>query len=367
MYFCALKYFYLPETSSYLPIALISFFLAAFLFSLLINGLFVKFSKTLGIRNHPETQIRWSNSSKPSLGGISFYIIFLLSLAAGSFIYQQSENFRNITLLGLVASASLAFLMGLFDDAYNTKVWLKLLTQISCGAILVSTGSSIQLFGDAWLNDILTVLWVIAMMNSVNMLDNMDGITSIISLFTFIPLTCILLTSGFFTSPYLLTLIGLMAALAGFLFFNWHPSKLYMGDTGSQFLGLVLAFFGVQFLWNAPLGDALLPAGQRLLLVLTIFALPITDTTTVVIKRLMRKTSPFVGGKDHTTHHLSYLGLNDAWVAIIFALISLGSASLVLMIYYLPVWHTFYNLMFGTWFLAVFVTLFIIANRNTKL
>lgn len=356
----------MPVNSSYLVIALISFFLAAFLFSLLINGLFVKFSRTLGIRSHIETQIRWSTSSKPSFGGISFYIIFILSLAAGSFIYQQSENFRNLSLLGLVAAASLAFLMGLFDDAYNTKVWLKLLTQIACGVILVSTGSGIQLFQSVWINNILSVLWVIAIMNSVNMLDNMDGITSIISMFIFIPLTCIILVSGSLTSPYLLTLIGLMAALAGFLFYNWHPSKLYMGDTGSQFLGLVLAFFGMKFLWNAPFGGTLFQADHRLIMVLTIFALPITDTTTVVIKRLMRKTSPFVGGKDHTTHHLSYLGLNDTWVAFVFAFISLTSAGLLIMEYYLPVWYPYYSLMFGSWFLIVFVTLFVIANRNTK-
>jgi len=354
----------LHPSALYLLITLVSFFFSAFLFSLLINRLFVKFSKTLGIRNNSENQIRWSNSSKPSFGGISFYIIFLISVAALSFIFERNESFRNISLLGLIAAATLAFLMGLFDDAYNTRVWLKLLTQISCGIILIATGTSIHLTGNEWINYMVTIVWVVAMMNSINMLDNMDGITSIISTFIFLTFACLLMTSGNFTSPYLLVLLGLVAALSGFLVYNWHPSKLYMGDTGSQFLGLVLAFFGIVFLWDGQTGGSLMAIDQRMVLIITMFALPITDTTTVVIKRLRRKKSPFVGGKDHTTHHLSYLGLSDRLVAAVFILVSLFSSALVILIYYLPYWQRYFDLLFGTFFLVVFIVLFVIANRN---
>lgn len=351
--------------SVYLPIALISLVLAALFFSLLINGLFVKFSKTLGIRNHAEHQIRWASTSKPAFGGISFYIIFLLSVAAGAFIFEHNESFKNVPLLGLIGSASLAFLMGLFDDAYNTRVWLKLLSQITCGMILIVTGTWINLFDQLWVNYLVTIFWVVAMMNSINMLDNMDGITTIISTFIFLTFSWFLLAAGHYTSPYLLILLGLISALLGFLFYNWNPSKIYMGDTGSQFLGLVLAFFGIYFLWNAKQSGIFLPADQRLLLILTMFALPITDTTTVVIKRIRKGKSPFVGGKDHTTHHLSYLGLSDRGVARTFILISMLSGTLVIWIYAQPFWSVWFDLQFGLYFLIIFSVLFFIANRNT--
>ena len=351
------------STYLYLLIALSAFFVSVFFFSLLINGLFVRFSKTLGMRSNTDNLIRWNTSSKPSFGGIGFYIIFLISIAALSFIFENTLSFRNKQFLGLIAAASLAFLMGLFDDAYNTKVWLKLLSQIACGLILVATGSFIHLFGNNFLNYILTVVWVIGMMNSINMLDNMDGITSIVSLAVFITMLLLLMLEGLYSSPYTVILIGLIAALIGFLFYNWNPSKIYMGDTGSQFLGLLLAFFGILFLWNCRSEGTLLSADQRVLMVICMFILPLSDTTTVVIKRLRRGKSPFVGGKDHTTHHLSYLGLKDRGVAGVFIGIALISGLLVLCIYNTLPWACT-SLLFVIFPLIVFTALFIIANKN---
>ncbi len=349
----------------YLIIAFSSFFIAALLFSLLINGLFIRFAKTLGIRSNTDNMIRWSTSSKPSFGGIGFYIIYMISIAALSFIFEHNENFRNVQFLGFIAASSLAFLMGLFDDAYNTKVWLKLLTQILCGVILIATGTYIHLFGNIWLNYLLTIFWIIGLMNSINMLDNMDAITSIVSLFIFSAFLMLLAFEHLFTSPYAVLLIGLIAALMGFLFYNWNPSKLYMGDTGSQFLGLLLAFFGIVFLWNSKdVSGEILSSDHRLVMVLTMFVLPISDTTTVVIKRLRRGKSPFVGGKDHTTHHLSYLGLSDRMVAVVFLIIAFVSWLLVLVIFNITPWYTYYDAIFGAFFLLVFVSLFIIGNKN---
>lgn len=348
----------------YLIIAFASFFVAAFLFSLLINGLFVRFSKTLGIRSNTDNMVRWNTSSKPSFGGIGFYIIFMISIAALSFIFERNESFRNVGFLGLIASSTLAFLMGLFDDAYNTKVWLKLLTQILCGVILIATGTYIQLFSNEWLNYLLTLLWIIGLMNSINMLDNMDGITSIVSVFIFIAFLLLGAMEQLFSSPYMVVLIGLIAALLGFLFYNWNPSKLYMGDTGSQFLGLLLGFFGIIFLWNSRSDGMLLASDHRVIMVLTMFVLPISDTTTVVIKRLRRKKSPFVGGKDHTTHHLSYLGLSDRKVAMVFLIIAALSCGLVLIIYHITPWIRIYDIILGAFFLLILVSLFIIGNKN---
>lgn len=352
------------KSDLHLVIAFIAFFITAFIFSLLINGLFLRFSKTLGIRNHTENLIRWNSTSKPAFGGISFYIIFLISIAALSFIFRQNYSFYNISFLGFIAAATLGFLMGLFDDAYNTKVWLKLFTQISCGIILIITGTYIHLFENAWMNYLLTLIWVVGIMNSINMLDNMDSITTIVSLFVFITCLIALLVQQNLFSPFIIVLIGLIASLLGFLFYNRHPSKMYMGDTGSQFLGIVLAIFGILFFWNQDLIATSSLPWKRIMLVAVMFILPLTDTTTVVIKRISKGKSPFIGGKDHTTHHLSYMGLSDRQVALVFLGISMISSALVAIAVITPTWGWLFSIILCIHVIAVFTFLFIIGNKN---
>lgn len=345
----------------------IIFFASALVFSFLINGLLLKFSRTLGMRNQPDSMIRWSSQTKPSLGGITFYILFLLSLSIYPVIFEKSKFFLNQQYSGIVLASSIGFLLGLFDDAYNTKPIIKLLTQILCGVILIATGTQIHLFAHPWLNYSLTLVWVIGMMNSINMLDNMDGITTTVSVSIIATIILDIILFNLFNNEYLLILIGVLAALVSFLFYNWNPSKMYMGDTGSQFLGVLLAAISIVFLWNFPAPDNTEGGLLQIVLVLLAFALPVIDTTTVTIKRLLRGSSPFVGGKDHTTHHLVYAGLKDKQVALVFAGICLINLILnLLIIFVIPQWNYWYAFVFILYFLLLFAILFYIANKNKK-
>ncbi|MDG1477687.1 MAG: MraY family glycosyltransferase [Vicingaceae bacterium] len=324
----------------------------------------LRFVKTLGIRNEKETTIRWSPQVKPALGGLTFYIIFLLSIIFHSFIFSYSGDSIDFKFTGIVGAVSLGFLMGLADDAYNTRPVLKFLTQVLCGGILVYSGTYIDFFDSDILNYSLTVLWVVGLMNSINMLDNMDGITTIVSLVVcFTILILMLLGSG--TSTFGATIIiGLLAALLGFLYFNWNPAKMYMGDTGSQYLGVLLAALSINYLWN-PITTEEFSISRQFLIPLLTFIIPIVDTTTVTIKRLRKGNSPFVGGKDHTTHHLSYLGFSEKQVAAIVALISIVSSAIaVYIITSIQVWSHLYTIIFSAYFLIVFGILFYIANKN---
>ena len=309
-------------------IELAGFFGGALLLSLIINNLFLKFAKNLGIRNTSDMTIRWSNESKPSLGGISFYICYLLGFMLYAIIFGETDVFQNKQLLGLFFSINLAFLLGLSDDAYDTKPYLKLFSQILCGVILVSTGSGIHLFEQDWLNDTLTILWVVGMMNSINMLDNMDAITTVTSIFIILTIIGISLPFSLTNNVDLFLLITILGALVGFLFYNWNPSKLFMGDTGSQFLGMFLAYFSIKFLWNAGVEEGTYSIFSNLTLVLITFAIPIIDTTFVTIRRIRKGQSPMVGGKDHTTHTLSYTGMTDRQVAFLFVLLGIVSSLL---------------------------------------
>jgi UDP-GlcNAc:undecaprenyl-phosphate/decaprenyl-phosphate GlcNAc-1-phosphate transferase len=352
-------------TGMYWVIAFASFFFATFVFSLLINGLFLRFSKTLGIRNHPNG-IRWNASNKPAFGGISFYIIFLISTAALSFIFKQHSHFNNMQFLGIHAAVTMGFLMGLFDDSYNTNVLIKLFTQIGCAVVLIATGTSIQISGQPWFDYLITIIWVVGLMNSINMIDNMDGIAGIVSLFIFLAVLIMLVTGNNTASPFTIIHIGMIAALLGFLFFNWHPSKMFMGDTGSQFLGILLAITGILFLWNMQSFNGQEYPAKRLVITVMMFVIPLSDSITVVINRIRRGKSPFVGGKDHTTHHLSYLGLSDRSVALVFTGLSLVNAAMVLFACFSSMWTVVHTILFTLYILIIFSFLFTIGSIRKK-
>ena len=341
---------------------LILFFASITAFSFLLNGLLLKFSKTLGIRNNNETIIRWSITSKPALGGISFFICFLISVAGYAVFFSENKPlYHDKQLLGFLASAGIAFLMGLSDDAYNTKPLFKLTTQIICGIILVFSGVSISIFENNFANYLLTIIWVVGMMNSINMLDNMDAIAAVVSSFIIFSAIALFFINSHFSILYLLMMAGVLASLTGFLFYNWHPSKIFMGDTGSQFLGVFLAAIGILFFWNNGAETYLLPEAKakHIMVVALIFIIPIADTTIVTVNRLLRRQSPFVGGRDHTSHALSYLGFSDRKVALIYAGISLISFVFVLIIYNINEgWNYLYFGLFAVYFALVFFTLF---------
>jgi UDP-GlcNAc:undecaprenyl-phosphate GlcNAc-1-phosphate transferase len=328
------------------------------LFSLMINGLFIKFSRNLGMRNIDENAIRWNSQTKPALGGISFFINFLISISIFLMFSNPRNIFENIQFLGILLSCSVGFLIGLADDAYNTRPILKFLAQLSCGLILVFTGTYIELFDSAYLNYLITIVWVVGIMNSINMLDNMDAITTIISISIILCAIIVLTFTGQYQTIQFYLLLGVLGALLGFLFFNWNPSKMYMGDTGSQFLGVLLSAVAITCFWNAPFDSISPDPFKKVLLTLIIFLIPIVDTTTVVINRLLSGRSPFVGGKDHTTHHLSYAGFSDRQVAIIMGSISFLSCLVTFFFMNIKEWKTFHLVFFSGYVLLFFGLLF---------
>ena len=300
-------------------------FFACFIFSLLVNYILLKFAQTLGIRTKDSQQLRWNPNAKPSLGGISFYLVFLVAFIF-SILSPHSITNYNLQMIGILIAITLAFLMGLADDAFNTQPLLKFLTQLVCALVLIFSGHSISIFENQLVNYFVTIIWVVGIMNSINMLDNMDGITSIASCAICFFMVIINISLQKTNSYSTILNLGMIGALCGFLVFNFHPSKMFMGDTGSQFLGLFLATMGIDNCWNNT--SALnIPHFQLLniLIVGLVFILPLTDTLTVTINRIRADKSPFVGGKDHTTHHLFFKGITEKRIAILFFTINLIS------------------------------------------
>lgn len=339
-----------------------SFALGGFGIALLCNIMLLRFARTLGIRNKNDVVIRWSNESKPSLGGVSFFVAFIFLSISYSVLFDQDNIFRNKEFIGLFTAGSLAFVMGLADDAYNTRPFLKLSVQILCGVLLVFSGTVIHLFHNQTADSLITVAWVVVVMNSLNMLDNMDGITG--TTVVFILISC--LAGGWLlfdvnTNIWSLILIGVIGAVVGFLIMNIPPSKLFMGDAGSQFIGLFVAFFGIKFLLNV--GSLTeLPSWTGFCIALVAFTPAAVDTLTVVINRLKKGSSPLVGGKDHTTHHLVYAGYTEKKVWYTFLIIGLFSTVFTIAMIRLLELHLIYPIAFFTLY-SIYV--FIILYRNT--
>jgi UDP-GlcNAc:undecaprenyl-phosphate/decaprenyl-phosphate GlcNAc-1-phosphate transferase len=317
---------------SNLPLFFLLLLAGTFIFSLVINSILLKFSRTLGIRNNPEIQIRWSPSVKPALGGITFYLVFLIAFLMSAFIIKHPESsFSNIKSISLICALTLAFIIGLADDAFDTKPLLKFSGQVICALILLLGGIKINCFQSEFINHALTVLWIVAIMNSFNMLDNMDAIATIAALSCFIFFVVAdYLQTGNITASSIIS-FSILGALCAFLHFNWNPSKMFMGDTGSQFLGALLGVNGILYCWNLkPFAENSIAAFPLVncTLIALVFILPLADTSTVFINRILKGNSPFIGGKDHTTHHLFFMGLSEKAVAFIFLLIGLISAAI---------------------------------------
>lgn len=300
------------------------YIIGIFVFSLVLYNLFSYFSHSFGIREFQKTEAnRWNPQHKPSVGGFVFYLVFLFTMILSTLLFGISTN-EKIKVIGLWGSATVAFFMGFADDTFNTQPIVKLVSQLLCASLLIITGTFIHLFENNFLNYFFTIFWVVGIMNSINMLDNMDGIAGSVSLYilSFVLIVMYNLNINLF-SVFFLVICGIAISLIAFLFFNFYPSKIFMGDTGSQFLGLILSYTGIEYLWNIPIDlNNIHPVFYHFGLIALIYLILITDTSTVTINRLLSGGSPFVGGKDHITHYLCKRGLSERKVFYLFTLIS---------------------------------------------
>lgn len=244
----------------------------------------------------------------PLLGGLAIYIGFWVGLLLVSRleIARDAVFLPAITsqLVGIFAGSAVIVALGIVDDKYTGLAprW-KLAGQGLAAGVLLLFGIRFQIFDQLWLNLALTVLWVLYLSNAINFLDNMDGLSA----------GATAIAAGFF---FLLAalhgqiLVSIMAlALAGgclgFLRYNFNPASVFMGDTGSLFLGFALAIIGIKL----DLGQSSWAPWWTLGVAAVVLALPIFDTSLVTLHRLVTGRRVTQGGTDHTSHRLVKLGL----------------------------------------------------------
>ncbi len=299
-------------------------FFSAFLLSLIIIPLIRKASIHYG-RVAVPSEDRWHRKPTPSMGGVGIFLSFFLTLIITSLILMYGSkgffvssnkiaglNFR----WGFLAGSVIVFFLGLYDDFKHISPQAKLVGQIIAATIVIALGFTTNFFTPRISNQIvaqlpnilLTILWLVGITNAINLLDNMDGLAGGITVIAALILGYFFWRGGDYILFWIS--ISLAGSILGFLIFNFPPASIFMGNSGSMFIGFTLATLAIARQPQASNVFAILGVPSL------IFLLPILDTALVTITRLLRGQSPAKGGKDHTSHRLIAFGLTERQAVI---------------------------------------------------
>jgi UDP-GlcNAc:undecaprenyl-phosphate GlcNAc-1-phosphate transferase len=284
------------------------FFLLGFL-TLIFVGLITPPIRQLALRidavDAPTLARKAQKEPVPYLGGVAI-AIGIVSASYGS-ILAVDFSIDSLKLASFVLVPAIAIsAMGLWDDLKGLEPWPRLVAQTFTGiivaVILTVTDTMGFAFNNHLLNYFITVLWIVGVCNSINFFDNHDGgAAGTVAVITFF-----LFFIAYDRQQILVSALAIVTAgaTAGFLIWNRHPAKIYMGDAGSLFLGIIISVLTIR------LSPGVIPSYKSLAIPLFLMATPILDTTVAVISRLYRGISPFQGGRDHLSHRLMRKGLN---------------------------------------------------------
>jgi len=282
----------------------------AAILALVLTPLVRLLARRIGMVAKPKTD-RWHKKPTAMLGGVAIWLSVVISYFA----------FLPRTPYGLVimAASTFLFLVGLVDDFLHTKPYQKLIGQVMGSAFVIYYGLSLPWTSYSALNVAITIFWLIGVTNAVNLLDNMDGLATGIAVIASGFLALSFLSAGQLTEA--LMLMTFAGALLGFLVYNSNPASIFMGDSGSMFIGFFLASAALVNV-SGGRSRSLLPVLAVPILVLFI---PIFDTTFVTILRKFSGRAASTGGRDHTSHRLVALGMSErhaVWMLYGFAALS---------------------------------------------
>jgi UDP-GlcNAc:undecaprenyl-phosphate GlcNAc-1-phosphate transferase len=278
--------------------------LATFLFVGGLTPVMRKIAIKIGAVDRPNLDRKTQKEPVPYLGGVAIAIGITVA-SFGALLYSDFSTETFNKALSVLLPAILISAMGLYDDLKGLEPWPRLVAQtitgIAVAIYLIQNNTLGQAFNNQTLDYAITIIWVVGICNSINFFDNLDGGASgtvaVISIFLF--------AIAFNQGQSLVSALAVVTAGAtlGFLIWNKVPAKIYMGDAGALFLGIIIAVLTIR------LDPEVGPQSRALAIPLLLMAVPILDTTTVVISRLSRGISPFTGGRDHLSHRLMRKGL----------------------------------------------------------
>ncbi|MCH7989414.1 MAG: undecaprenyl/decaprenyl-phosphate alpha-N-acetylglucosaminyl 1-phosphate transferase [Planctomycetes bacterium] len=332
-------------------------FLPALVTSAVTTALMRRLAPKWGLVDHPEKR-KVHTTPTPLGGGIGIWLGVVLPVGAAHLsvwlirlgestpdwipeeiaVHFDGVLYRSGQMWAILAAGTLLACMGLLDDLKNIPWQPRLLIQCFVAIALVTGGVRATVFApQPWIGMVMSVLWILVLINAFNFLDNMDGLSSGTAMIASLLFAVIMLAST--SEPHWLVggaLLVLAGSLGGFLFFhNWAPARIFMGDSGSYFIGLLLACLTI-------LGTFYEESSQMsrhvILAPLCILAVPLYDFCSVVLIRLSQRRSPFQPDKSHFSHRLVEIGMQPRYAVLTIYLATATTGLGALLLYQVAGW-----------------------------
>ncbi|QKY70408.1 glycosyltransferase family 4 protein [Lentibacillus sp. CBA3610] len=278
--------------------------LAAFAITPLINKLALK----LGAADIPDNNRKHHNGTKASLGGLAIFVG-----AAAGFLYLQPEHPQ---MTAIIIGALIMLATGMLDDIFDLKPYTKLAGQIAAAVVVASSGLVIDkltmpFFGTVYLDGlayIITIIWILAASNAINLIDGLDGLAAGVSAIGLSSILVMAIIDYRIVVAYLCVI--LIGSCLGFLYHNFYPAKIFMGDTGALFLGYSIAVVAMLGLFkNVALFSFIIP--------IIVIAIPVFDTILAIIRRTVNKHGIANADKKHIHYQLMKMGYSHRAAVLI--------------------------------------------------
>ncbi|MBN1996651.1 undecaprenyl/decaprenyl-phosphate alpha-N-acetylglucosaminyl 1-phosphate transferase [candidate division KSB1 bacterium] len=354
-------------------------FAETFVISYFLVPLVNRLAQRFAVLDNPG-QRKVHKKPKPLMGGLAIFSAFFLVVAGNTglalafphhSLFHQIPQFETLVplmvralpqLLIILSGGFAIHLLGLLDDIYKDRLsyQLKFLVQTVIALLVSIAGVRTHFMPFEFLDVIVTTLWIIGVTNSFNLLDNLDGLTAGISVIAgFLLFIIALMQLQVFFGLLLLALAG---SSLGFLLHNFYPSKLFMGDSGSLFLGFMFASVTVSGSYVVETSSSLLPVTVPVL----ILSIPLYDTFSVMFIRWREKRPLFLGDKRHFSHRLLELGMSHRQTVIFIYLVSFCVGLTALLLPYLSVAGNLAILLQAIIIYILITILVVYGKRNTQ-
>ncbi|GAA0367753.1 glycosyltransferase family 4 protein [Bacillus horti] len=322
---------------SFSPLFYIGAFALAFIVTLLITPWVKKLAFKIGAVDKPNAR-KVHQKIMPRLGGLAIFVGYVVGYIA--FIPKNSLS------LGLFLGSLVIILVGVLDDRFELSAKVKLLGQIAAAIIVVSFGFRMELlnlpFEDTpwilgWLAIPLTIFWIVGVTNAVNLIDGLDGLSAGVSgIATAVIFIMSLIMGNAFVALYSLVILG---GIIAFLFFNFHPAKIFMGDTGALFLGFNLAALSLLGFKYVTFASFVIP--------ILVLGVPLSDTFFAIVRRIVNRKPISAADKNHLHHRLMEMGLGHRGTVLTIYGISIVFGACAILLSQATMWVSFGVIVLG--------------------
>ncbi|MCY7502065.1 glycosyltransferase family 4 protein [Bacillus pumilus] len=325
---------------------------------LIVTPIVKKFAIKIGAVDQPNKR-KVHDKVMPRMGGLAIFIgVAAGALAGGLFLHNK--------ITAISVGAVLIVILGIFDDKYNLSAKFKFLVQVLVACLIVSTGLKMDFFSVPFLTDRielgwmaypLTVLWIVGITNAINLIDGLDGLAAGISV---IGLSTIAVMAFSADKILILSLsLVVIGSTIGFLFYNFHPAKIFMGDTGSLFLGYMISVLSLLGLYKSvTLFSVVVPV--------IILGVPIFDTTFAIIRRILNKQPISSPDKSHIHHRLMAFGLSHRMAVIVIYMIGLVFSLSAILLTSATIWLSLIIIFLLVMFMQVIAEVTGLVNEEFK-